>query len=167
MSIPALNIWGAPPTARYEQLAAPFRPLFAQILAQAAEADQTRGNLASVIQQLNALGLPRWRLPVSYGGQDATLVELLTLLTELSAADSNITQALRGHFGFCEDVLSAKDLDWRAKWLDRLGQGALLSPAAPKSAPRPGAISKPACTATLTVRCASAAKVLHHRRALQ
>ena len=109
MSIPALNIWGAPPTARYEQLAAPFRPLFAQILAQAAVADQTRGSLATVIQQLNALGLPRWRLPASYGGQDATLVELLALLTELSAADSNITQALRGHFGFCEDVLSAKD----------------------------------------------------------
>ena len=128
MSIPTLNIWGTPPTARYEQLAAPFRPLFAQILAQAAVADQTRGSLATVIQQLNALGLPRWRLPASYGGQDATLVELLTLLTELSAADSNITQALRGHFGFCEDVLSAKDRVWRAKWLDRLGQGALLSP---------------------------------------
>lgn len=128
MSIPVLNIWGAPPTARYEQLAAPFRPLFAHILTQAAEADQTRASLATVIQQLNALGLPRWRLPASYGGQDATLVELLTLLAELSAADSNITQALRGHFGFCEDVLSAKDLDWRAKWLDRLGQGALLSP---------------------------------------
>ncbi|MGY2399691.1 acyl-CoA dehydrogenase family protein [Pseudomonas sp. SDO5271_S396] len=128
MSIPALNIWGAPPTARYEQLAAPFRPLFAQILAQAAEADQTRASLAEVIRQLNALGLPRWRLPQRYGGQDATLVELFALLTELSAADSNITQALRGHFGFCEDVLSAKDLDWRARWLDRLGQGALLSP---------------------------------------
>ncbi|NWA84261.1 MULTISPECIES: acyl-CoA dehydrogenase family protein [unclassified Pseudomonas] len=128
MSIPALNIWGAAPSARYEQLAAPFRPLFAQILAHAAEADQTRASLATVIQQLNALGLPRWRLPASYGGQDASFAELLALLTELSAADSNITQALRGHFGFCEDVLCAKDLDWRAKWLDRLGQGALLSP---------------------------------------
>lgn len=128
MSTPALNIWGCAPSARYEQLAAPFRPLFAQILAQAAEADQTRASLTNVIQQLNKLGLPRWRLPVSEGGQDATLVELLALLTELSAADSNITQALRGHFGFCEDVLCAKDLDWRAKWLHRLGQGALLSP---------------------------------------
>ncbi|WP_119742516.1 acyl-CoA dehydrogenase family protein [Pseudomonas sp. Larv2_ips] len=128
MSIYALNIWGAAPSSRYEQLAAPFRPLFAQILAQAAEADQTRASLALVIRQLNELGLPRWRLPVSHGGQGATFGELLALLTELSAADSNITQALRGHFGFCEDVLCAKDLDWRAKWLDRLGQGALLSP---------------------------------------
>ena len=128
MSTPALNIWGCAPSARYEQLAAPFRPLFAQILAQAAEADQTRASLTHFIQQLNKLGLPRWRLPVSEGGQDATLVELLALLTELSAADSNITQALRGHFGFCEDVLCAKDRDWRAKWLHRLGQGALLSP---------------------------------------
>lgn len=128
MSTPALTIWGTAPSARYEQLAAPFRPLFAQVLAQAAEADQSRGSLAAVIQQLNALGLPRWRLPQSYGGHGATLVELFALLAELSAADSNITQALRGHFGFCEDVLSAKDLTWRARWLDRLSQGALLSP---------------------------------------
>lgn len=128
MSNSALPIWGAPPSARYEQLAAPLRPLFAHILAQAAEHDQTRASLAGVIQQLTALGLPRWRLPPSHGGHGATLVELLAVLTELSAADSNITQALRGHFGFCEDVLSAKDPAWRAKWLDRLGEGALLSP---------------------------------------
>jgi alkylation response protein AidB-like acyl-CoA dehydrogenase len=128
MPNPDLNIWGVAPTARYEQLAASFRPLFEQITAQAAEADGARSSLTTVIQQLNALGLPRWRLPASYGGQDATLVELLTLLMELSAADSNITQALRGHFGFCEDVLVAKDLDWQAKWLDKLSQGALLSP---------------------------------------
>ena len=68
MSIPTLNIWGTPPTARYEQLAAPFRPLFARILAQAAEADQTRASLAAVIQQLSALGLPRWRLRPPSGG---------------------------------------------------------------------------------------------------
>ena len=128
MPNPDLNIWGTAPTARYEQLAAPFRPLFEQIGTQAAQADGSRSSLATVIGQLNALGLPRWRLPASYGGQDATLVELLTLLTELSAADSNITQALRGHFGFCEEVLVSKDLDWQAKWLDKLSQGALLSP---------------------------------------
>ena len=128
MPNPDLNIWGTAPTARYEQLAAPFRPLFEHISAQAAEADGSRSSLATVIQQLNALGLPRWRLPQAYGGHDATLVELLTLLTELSAADSNITQALRGHFGFCEEVLVSKDLDWQAKWLDTLSQGALLSP---------------------------------------
>ena len=128
MPNPELNIWGTAPSARYEQLAAPFRPLFERISAQAAEADGSRSSLATVIQQLNALGLPRWRLPAAYGGQDATLVELLTLLSELSAADSNITQALRGHFGFCEEVLVSKDLDWQAKWLDTLSQGALLSP---------------------------------------
>ena len=128
MPNPQLDIWGSAPSARYEQLAAPFRPLFAQIGAQAAEADGSRSHLGKVIQQLNALGLPRWRLPTSYGGQDATLVELLALLTELSAADSNITQALRGHFGFCEEVLVSKNLDWQARWLDTLSQGVLLSP---------------------------------------
>lgn len=128
MPNPQLDIWGSAPSARYEQLAAPFRPLFAQIGAQAAEADGSRSHLGKVIQQLNALGLPRWRLPTSYGGQDATLVELLALLTELSTADSNITQALRGHFGFCEEVLVSKNLDWQARWLDTLSQGVLLSP---------------------------------------
>ncbi|NNB05651.1 acyl-CoA dehydrogenase [Pseudomonas fragi] len=128
MPNPQLDIWGTAPSARYEQLAAPFRPLFAHIGAQAAEADGSRSHLGKVIQQLNALGLPRWRLPASYGGQDASLVELLALLTELSAADSNITQALRGHFGFCEEVLVSKDRNWQAKWLDKLSQGPLLSP---------------------------------------
>ena len=128
MPNPQLDIWGTAPSARYEQLAAPFRPLFAHIGAHAAEADGSRSHLGTVIQQLNALGLPRWRLPASYGGQDATLVELLALLTELSAADSNITQALRGHFGFCEEVLVSKDRNWQAKWLDKLSQGELLSP---------------------------------------
>lgn len=70
MPNPDLNIWGVAPTARYEQLAASFRPLFEQITAQAAEADGARSSLATVIQQLNALGLPRWRLPARYGGQD-------------------------------------------------------------------------------------------------
>ena len=79
MPNPELNLWGTAPTDRYEQLAAPFRPLFEHISAQAAEADGSRSSLATVIQQLNALGLPRWRLPATYGGQDATLVELLTL----------------------------------------------------------------------------------------
>ena len=46
----------------------------------------------------------------------------------MSAADSNITQALRGHFGFCEEVLVSKNLDWQARWLDTLSQGVLLSP---------------------------------------
>lgn len=128
MSSPDLNIWGTAPTARYEQLAAPFRPLFEQIAAQAAEADCSRSSPIRFIQQLNMLGLPRWRLPVSYGGHDATLVELFTLLTELSAADSNITQALRGHFGFCEDVLASKNRVWREKWLDKLSEGILFSP---------------------------------------
>jgi alkylation response protein AidB-like acyl-CoA dehydrogenase len=35
---------------------------------------------------------------------------------------------LRGHFGFCEEVLVSKDRNWQAKWLDKLSQGVLLSP---------------------------------------
>ena len=106
MPIPALNIWGTAPSARYEALAAPFRPLFATILSQAAEADQTRGSLAEAIEQLSALGLPRWRLPPQYGGHGASLVELLTLLTE---ADIVAFGGISGDFFYMHfDELAAK-----------------------------------------------------------
>ena len=48
------------------------------------------------------------RVPVARGGAGATLPQLFRLLTELAAADSNIPQALRGHFALVEDRLVAR-----------------------------------------------------------
>src|ERR1700712_191101 len=92
--------WGGGPTARYEALAEPFRPLFARIRAGAVERELGRRLPREEIGWLKASGLTAMRLPERDGGRGATLPEFFSLLIELSAADSNITQALRAHFGF-------------------------------------------------------------------
>jgi alkylation response protein AidB-like acyl-CoA dehydrogenase len=48
---------------------------------------------------------------------------LFALLIELSAADSNVTQGLRGHFGFVEDILRTPLRERRALWLPRIARG--------------------------------------------
>jgi alkylation response protein AidB-like acyl-CoA dehydrogenase len=66
------------------------------------------------------------RLPVKAGGAGATLPELFNLLIELSEADSNLTQGLRGHFGFVEDVLGTPLAERRALWWPRIARGEIV-----------------------------------------
>lgn len=117
------NAWGAGPGEGYEALAAPFRPIFAEIAASAAERDLNRGLPHEAIRHLKEAGFGAVRLPVEAGGKGASLPQFFNLLIELSAADSNITQALRGHFGFTEDILNTKDPVRRGLWLGRIGGG--------------------------------------------
>jgi alkylation response protein AidB-like acyl-CoA dehydrogenase len=65
------------------------------------------------------------RLPVSYGGIDASIPELFALLIELGAADSNLPNIFRSHFGFCEEVLSSEDCQWKSSWLTKLAAGGI------------------------------------------
>ncbi len=51
---------------------------------------------------------------------------MIRLLVELSSADSNITQALRGHFAFVEDRLVADPGPERDIWLRRFAEGQLV-----------------------------------------
>lgn len=118
--------WGAPPTRRYEALAERFRPVFARIRAGAVERDLAHRLPHEEIGWLREAGFTRLRLPTKLGGADASLPELFALLIELGAADTNVVNALRAHFGFKEDVLLAADSPWRAQWLDRLSTGDLL-----------------------------------------
>ncbi|MBO9630899.1 MAG: acyl-CoA dehydrogenase family protein, partial [Shinella sp.] len=117
------NAWGAGPGEGYEALAAPFRPIFAEIAASATERDLNRGLPHEAIRRLKEAGFGAVRLPVAAGGKGASLPQFFNLLIELSAADSNITQALRGHFGFTEDILNTRDPERRGLWLDRIGGG--------------------------------------------
>ncbi|MDG3579323.1 acyl-CoA dehydrogenase family protein [Rhizobium sp. YJ-22] len=117
------NAWGAGPGEGYEALAAPFRPIFAEIAASATERDLNRGLPHEAIRQLKQAGFGALRLPVEAGGKGASLPQFFNLLIELSAADSNVTQALRGHFGFTEDILNTRDSGRRSLWLGRIGGG--------------------------------------------
>src|SRR5207245_4869874 len=51
---------------------------------------------------------------------------LFNLLIELSEADSNVTNSLRSHFGFTEDVLNSRDSERRKLWLGRIGEKTLF-----------------------------------------
>lgn len=115
--------WGAGPSARYETLAERFRPIFAEIAAGAIERELGRDLPVAQIAKLKQAGLGALRLSEAEGGLGATLPELANILIELSAADSNITQALRGHFGFVEDVVSKTPGESRKRWAARIARG--------------------------------------------
>ncbi|KAF1047155.1 acyl-CoA dehydrogenase family protein [Xylophilus sp.] len=118
--------WGTAPSARYESLARPLRPLLARIAAGAVERDRTHHLPREEIAALRAEGFARLRLPQEWGGQGATLPEYFALLIELSEADPNITNALRSHGGFVEELLDVEPGAWRDRWLARAGAGDLV-----------------------------------------
>ncbi|KQR46122.1 acyl-CoA dehydrogenase family protein [Frigoribacterium sp. CFBP 8754] len=105
-----------------EALSARFRPLFDRIAAGAAERDREHRLPVAEIRELADAGFGALRVPVEFGGSGATLPQLFQLLTELAAADSNIPQALRGHFALVEDRLVARSGP-REVWLERFGRG--------------------------------------------
>ena len=55
--------WGAPASPRYEQLAAPFRPIFDDIRATAVTDEQSRTLPWEHLKRLRAAGFARLRLP--------------------------------------------------------------------------------------------------------
>jgi alkylation response protein AidB-like acyl-CoA dehydrogenase len=117
------DAWGAGPSVRYEDLAKRFRPLFADIEKGAISREIGRVLPDAEIQTLKKTGFGALRLPEGEGGLGATLPEFFNLLIELSAADSNITQALRGHFGFVENVVNTPSGSFRNRWAERIANG--------------------------------------------
>ena len=93
--------------ADYESVASRFRPIFERIAAGAVERDQLRTLPYDQIAELKQAGFGALRVPVSHGGAGVSIKQLFRLLIELGAADSNLPQALRGHFAFVEDVVNA------------------------------------------------------------
>jgi alkylation response protein AidB-like acyl-CoA dehydrogenase len=107
-------------------LQARFRPVFARIAEHAAARDHTRELAHDAVQWLRDAGFGALRVPVKYGGIGASVEQLFDLLTELATADANLTQILRGHFGFIDRLLLDKDVTDQAYWLPLAAQGALF-----------------------------------------
>ncbi|MEX3930181.1 monooxygenase, partial [Paraburkholderia sp. BR10936] len=78
------------------------------------------------IEWLKAAGFGAVRVPVEHGGAGASLPQLIQLLIELAEADSNLPQALRGHFAFVEDRLNAEPGPARDVWFKRFVDGELV-----------------------------------------
>lgn len=110
----------------YEALAARFRPIFQRIAAGAVEREQSRSLPYEPIQWLKEAGFGAVRVPVEYGGGGASLPQLFELLIELAEADSNVPQALRGHFAFAEDRLNATPGPARDLWFKRFVGGDIV-----------------------------------------
>ncbi len=106
----------------YESIAGKFRPIFARIAVGASAREQDHLLPYEQIRELTDAGFGALRVPAADGGLGASLPQLFRLLTELAAADSNIPQALRGHFAFVEDRLVATGAQ-RDKWLARFVAG--------------------------------------------
>jgi alkylation response protein AidB-like acyl-CoA dehydrogenase len=66
------------------------------------------------------------RVPIEHGGGGASLPQLFQLLIELAEADSNVPQALRGHFAFVEDRLNAHASAPQDVWFQRFVAGDLV-----------------------------------------
>jgi alkylation response protein AidB-like acyl-CoA dehydrogenase len=107
----------------YEQLANRFRPIFERIAEGAIERERTRTLPHEPIAWLKEAGFGAVRVPVESGGAGASLPQLVQLLIELAAADSNVPQALRGHFAFVEDRLNAQPGPQRDIWFKRFVAG--------------------------------------------
>src|SRR5580658_7343788 len=120
------GIWGAAPSRRYDDLAAPFRPIFRRIQEGAVQRERERVLPFEEIQWLKDAGFGAVRAPKEYGGGGATLPEWFALLAELAEADSNLTQALRVHFAYVEDVLNSQDQARRERWFGRFAAGAIV-----------------------------------------
>lgn len=110
----------------YEQLAARFRPIFTRIAAGALERERTRSLPYEPVKWLKEAGFGAVRVPVQYGGAGASLPQLFQLLIELAEADSNLPQALRGHFAFVEDRLNAHANTPQDVWFKRFLDGDLV-----------------------------------------
>ncbi|WP_260955893.1 acyl-CoA dehydrogenase family protein [Pseudomonas citri] len=110
----------------YDVLAQRFRPIFARIQAGALEREQTRSLPFEPVKWLTQAGFGAVRVPIEYGGAGASLPQLLQLLIELAEADSNLPQALRGHFAFVEDRLNAHASSPQDTWFKRFIDGELV-----------------------------------------
>lgn len=115
--------WGQGPSPRYEALAAPFRPVFRRIREDAVARDAERRLPFAELGWLKAARFTTLRVPTALGGQGVTLPELFALLVELSEADPNITNILRPHIGFTEDLLNSGDETFRIRWLKQIVAG--------------------------------------------
>ncbi|WP_130804090.1 acyl-CoA dehydrogenase family protein [Acinetobacter ihumii] len=112
--------------ADYEAVAAQYRPIFAKIAEGALQREQQRQLPYEQIQWLKQAGFGALRVPVAYGGAGVSVVQLFQLLTELAKADSNVVQALRGHFAFVEDRLVAHSSQPQTEWFERFVAGELV-----------------------------------------
>lgn len=110
----------------YERVANLFRPIFQTIAEGTVERETQRILPHEQIKWLKEAGFGAVRVPKEFGGHGVSQQQLFQLLIELATADSNIVQALRGHFAFVEDRLIAHRDYNQSIWFERFVNGDIV-----------------------------------------
>lgn len=113
------------PDVKINDLQRRFADAFARIAETAVAREQKRELAFEAVQWLRDAGFGALRVPVSRGGLGASLPQLFELLIKLGAADSNLPQIVRAHFGFVEGRLSSRDEASQDYWLAKVAEGQL------------------------------------------
>lgn len=103
-----------------------FGALFQRIADTAAEREHTRTLAYGPILWLKDSGFTALRVPRLWGGSGVSIPVFFELFQDLAAADSNVAQILRPHFGFIDRLLIDRDEATQAQWLPLAGQGAIF-----------------------------------------
>ena len=103
-----------------------------QSIAQQLQADATQrqqqGGAApfASIAILKAHKMGALRIPKQFGGRGLSIQQLFEVLIHLSTIDSDVTQILRSHYQFVEDVLRSSDTQFQEIWLEKVAAGAII-----------------------------------------
>lgn len=117
--------WPVAAASRYPELKERFQPIFDRIAEGASAREVSRSLPFEQIGWLKAAGFAALRVPVEHGGSGITIPDLFRLLIDLAEADSNLAQALRGHFAFVEDIL-ARPESVTSVWFPRFVAGEIV-----------------------------------------
>nr|WP_314873813.1 acyl-CoA dehydrogenase family protein [uncultured Pseudomonas sp.] len=117
------------PATTVAALMARVSALLPAIAAGAAERERERRLPYAAIAELAAAGLYTVRIPQQYGGPGGSVSDVIELLLQVAAADSNVAQALRPGFAFVEGLLAASAEgaeQERVRWFAVYLQGAVI-----------------------------------------
>ena len=105
------------------------RELTGRLAADVAANEASRVLPRASVTAVRATGLPALRVPARYGGPGGSLRQLFGAILEISAADPNLAQGLRSHFGFVESLLARPDTHLevaRERWFAEVLDGKLF-----------------------------------------
>lgn len=108
-----------PATAREEDLAARFQPVFDRIAEGNLERERRRAFPFEQVQWLKDADFALLRVPEELGGWGASLEQTYYLLALLAEADANVAHVWRNHLAFVEDRLNARPSPANERWLQR------------------------------------------------
>jgi alkylation response protein AidB-like acyl-CoA dehydrogenase len=94
-----------------------------RVAAGAAARERERDMPYDLIREFGSARLGTFRVPSAWGGPGAAVRDVMEFIIALAAADSNIAQALRPHFGFVEGLIRSAPEEERQRWFPRVLSG--------------------------------------------